>query len=323
MAIKKGLGRGLDDLIPTKGGRTRSSETDHNKDNSEKGKTVTKKTRTATKKKDKEPAEDVPVEISINKIEPNRDQPRKQFDEDGIDELADSIKKNGLIQPIIVQKKDGYYAIVAGERRWRACKKAGLKKVLVVIRDYSEEVGFKISLIENIQRENLNPIEEAKAYEILHSKYHLKQDQIAESVSKSRTAITNIMRLLKLDEKVQNMIIENLISGAHGRTLLPIEDGEVQYQTAVKIMDEKLSVREAEKLVKSIVNKKEKKEEDTQISEQERQMISFFENKMKEIIGSKVSIKNKKNNRGRIEIEYYSKDELERIIDMIRSIGNH
>ena len=171
-------------------------------------------------------------------------------------------------------------------------------------------------MIENLQREDLNPIEEAKAYEQLYNTYGLKQDEIAASVSKSRTAITNIMRLLKLDERVQNMVIENLISSGHGRTLLSIDDGDVQYQLAEKILDENLSVREAEKLVKTVMNQKENKKANEEESLQEKSMITFFENKMKDILG----IKNKKNNKGKIEIEYYSKDELERIIDLIQSI---
>ena len=200
----------------------------------------------------KEAAENQILTLSIHDVEPNRNQPRKQFDEDAIEELADSIKQYGVIQPLIVQKKDKYYEIIAGERRWRACKKAGLKEVPVIIKNYDEKETLKISLIENLQREDLNPIEEAKAYEQLYNTYGLKQDEIAASVSKSRTAITNIMRLLKLDERVQNMVIENLISSGHGRTLLSIDDGDVQYQLAEKILDENLSVREAEKLVKTV-----------------------------------------------------------------------
>ena len=208
MAVRKGLGRGLDLLIPKDEGMPKKS-TEINKEN-------------------KEPKENQILTLSIHDVEPNRNQPRKQFDEDAIEELADSIKQYGVIQPLIVQKKDKYYEIIAGERRWRACKKAGLKEVPVIIKNYDEKETLKISLIENLQREDLNPIEEAKAYEQLYNTYGLKQDEIAASVSKSRTAITNIMRLLKLDERVQNMVIENLISSGHGRTLLSIDDGEMQ-----------------------------------------------------------------------------------------------
>ena len=200
-----------------------------------------------------------------------------------------------------------------------SCSCASLPR-RVIIKNYDEKETLKISLIENLQREDLNPIEEAKAYEQLYNTYGLKQDEIAASVSKSRTAITNIMRLLKLDERVQNMVIENLISSGHGRTLLSIDDGDMQYQLAEKILDENLSVREAEKLVKCILEHKDNKKNVEEESSQEKSMIDFFENKMKDILGSKVVIKNKKNNKGKIEIEYYSKDELERIIDLIQSI---
>lgn len=307
MASKKGLGRGLDILIP--------------RDDHISAKTAEKKENQENDKKNEST-----LLININEIEPNKNQPRKQFDEDSIDELADSIKQYGVIQPLIVQKKENYYEIIAGERRWRACKKADIKEIPVIIKDYDEKEKFKISLIENLQREDLNPIEEAKAYQQLQEVYGLKQEEIAVSVSKSRTAVTNTMRLLKLDERVQKMILENVISNGHGRTLLPIEDSELQYQTAEKILDENLSVREAEKLVKKIlseknVEKKENGETEENIS-QAQQMIGFFENKMKDILGSKVVIKNKKNNKGKIEINYYSQEELERIIDLIQSIKN-
>lgn len=307
MAVKKGLGRGLDILIPK------------DSKNEENGKT----TKTVKKEKDNEKEKQYDQLIDINKIEPNRNQPRRQFDEDSIEELADSIKQYGVIQPLIVKKKDDYYEIIAGERRWRASKKAGLKKVPVLIKDYSENDILKISLIENLQREDLNPIEEAKAYQKLKEEYHLKQDEIAESVSKSRTAITNTMRLLKLDERVQKMILDNLISSGHGRTLISIEDKELQFQTSVKIMDEGLSVRESERLVKKILNSGNKvdepeKKEDSNISP----IIDHYEERMKDILGTKVKIKNRNNNKGKIEIDYYSAIELERIIDMIQSIKN-
>ena len=315
MAVKKGLGRGLDTLIPKK------DNNNNNPVNSNKRK-INKKTATnddaSLELKDKE------VLIDINEVEPNRNQPRKVFDEDTIEELADSIKQYGIIQPLLVRKMDNYYEIIAGERRWRAAKKAGLKEVPVIVKNYDDNDILKISLIENIQRENLNPIEEAKAYQQLKSEYGLKQDEIAASVSKSRVAVTNTLRLLKLDERVQKMIIENLISSGHGRSLLSLEDGDKQYQAATKIMDDNLSVREAEKLVKSIINNKEKNTNEEKIkggNSQETEIFDYFENRMKDILGSKVIIKNKKNNKGKIEIEYYSKDELERIIDLIQSIS--
>ena len=272
-------------------------------------------------KKEPEKKSEYDMMVPINQIEPNRNQPRKQFDEDAIEELADSIKQFGVIQPLIVKKRDNYYEIIAGERRWRASKKAGIKKVPVIVKDYDENEILKISLIENLQREDLNPIEEALAYQQLKSEYGLKQDEIATSISKSRTAITNTMRLLKLDERVQKMVMDNLITSGHGRTLIPIEDKEVQYQTAVKIMDEGLSVREAERIVKKMLEDKKQNKEEASLEQQEEQRyLSFFEGKMKDILGSKVTIKNKKNQKGKIEIEYYSKDELERIIDLIQSI---
>ena len=296
MAVRKaGLGKGLDSLIPEHSVRRKAEKTEQKPEKNE-------------------------LLLKITDIEPNREQPRKHFDEDALLELSDSIKQFGIIQPLIVQKKEDHYEIIAGERRWRAAKMAGLKEVPAIIKSYTDREILEISLIENIQREDLNPIEEAKAYEQLYNTYGLKQDEIAASVSKSRTAITNIMRLLKLDERVQNMVIENLISSGHGRTLLSIDDGDMQYQLAEKILDENLSVREAEKLVKTVMNQKENKKVDEEESLQEKSMITFFENKMKDILGSKVSIKNKKNNKGKIEIEYYSKDELERIIDLIQSI---
>ena len=311
MAVKKrGLGRGLDALIP---GANPSKE---NKAEDENKASQTAKTKADTK--DPNNIEDI-LEIDIRKIEPNRSQPRKVFDEDAIEELADSIKQFGVLQPLIVQKKDGYYEIVAGERRWRASKLAGLKKLPVIVREYEEKERVKISLIENIQREDLNPIEEAKAYEQLRKEYGLKQEEIANSVSKSRAAVTNTMRLLKLDDRVQKMILENLISSGHGRALLILEDKDKQYEVALQILDENLNVRDTEKLVKKII-----KQIDTPpVSKEEEkkdEMVAFFENRMKEIIGSKVSIKEKKNHKGKIEIEYYSKEELERIIDLIQSI---
>lgn len=311
MAVKKrGLGRGLDALIPSASPSNENKTEDENK--------ASKDSKAKADSKNPDNIEDI-LEIDIRKIEPNRSQPRKVFDEDAIEELSDSIKQFGVLQPLIVQKKDGYYEIVAGERRWRASKIAGLKKLPVIVREYDEKERVKISLIENIQREDLNPIEEAKAYEQLRIEYGFKQEEIANSVSKSRAAVTNTMRLLKLDDRVQKMILENLISSGHGRALLILEDKDKQYEVALQILDENLNVRDTEKLVKKIIKQIDNppvlKEE-----EKKDEMVTFFENKMKEIIGSKVSIKEKKNHKGRIEIEYYSKEELERIIDLIQSI---
>ncbi len=296
MAVRKkgGLGKGLDSLIPVNHSENINPSADG--------------------EKQAEPD----TYLRLAEIEPNRSQPRKNFDEDALQELADSIKQYGIIQPIIVQKREDYYEIIAGERRWRAAKLAGLKKVPVIIRDYSDQEIVEISLIENIQRENLNPIEEAQAYKRLLEEFHLKQDEVAERVSKSRTAVTNSMRLLKLDERVQQMVIDEMISTGHARAILAIEDKELQYATAVQVFDQKLSVRETEKLVKKAgADKKEKKEEQKENEFVYRNM----EERIRNILGTKVYVNNKKNNRGKIEIEYYSKEELERIYDMLISIA--
>lgn len=294
MAKKTGLGKGLDSLIPV-----------HN--NTEKEKAVVEKV--VEKKTD--------TVLRITEIEPNKGQPRKNFNEDALEELADSIKQFGLIQPLVVQKRDGYYEIIAGERRWRAAKKAGLKEVPVIIRDYTDEEMMEIALIENLQREDLNPIEEAQAYKKLINDYKLKQDEIAEKVSKSRVAITNSMRLLKLSEKVQDMIVDEMISSGHGRALLALNDKKMQEELANRIFDEKLSVRETEQIVKALNNPKEKKKKEEY---SDNFVYEKIENEFKEIIGTNVSIKRKSQDKGKIEIEYYSRDELERIVDMIRSI---
>ena len=296
-ASSKGLGKGLGNLI-------RESEEDENVVVKEVVKEVVVK----------EPGE---MKVRLSQIEPNREQPRKVFDEDALIELSESIKQYGVLQPLLVQKKDDYYEIIAGERRWRAAKLAGLKEVPVLVREYTEQEVVEISLIENIQRENLNPIEEAIAYKRLLKEFHLKQDEIAERVSKSRTAVTNSMRLLKLNSKVQQMVIDDMISTGHARALLALEDEEQQYTIANKIFDEKLSVRETEKLIKILKNPKKtaKKEkiEHTFIYEN-------LEEKMKGIMGTKVNVNPKSNGKGKIEIEYYSEEELERIFDLIMSI---
>ena len=305
MVVKRGgLGKGLDILIP---------------DNMNAGETAAPKKEVKTKIVEKivEKVVEKPVEIKVkvSKIEPNKEQPRKNFDEDALIELSESIKQHGVLQPILVQERDGYYEIIAGERRWRAAKLAGLKEVPVIIKKFTEQEIVEISLIENIQRENLNPIEEAIAYKRLLTEFDLKQDEIAERVSKSRTAVTNSMRLLKLDERVQQMVIDEKLSTGHARALLGIEDGELQYQTACKVFDEKLSVREVEKLVKTInTTKKEvKKPEINQV------VYDDMSEKLKQIMGTKVQIIPKNNEKGKIEIEYYSSDELERIIDLFMS----
>lgn len=297
VAKKSGLGKGLDSLIPSSGVKNpvKSKE---------------------SLKKDEEKKEE--FKIKISKIEPNRDQPRKAFDEDALLELADSIKQFGVLQPLLVQKKDDYYEIIAGERRWRAAKMAGLKEVPVILKKFTEQEIVEISLIENIQRENLNPIEEAIAFKRLMNEFSLKQDEIAERVSKSRTAVTNSMRLLKLDNRVQQMIIDEMITTGHARALLSLEDKELQYSAATKIFDEKLSVRETEKLVKDILNPK--KQTKKEMNEGEELVYRNLEEKMKAIVGTKVYIQRKSKDKGKIEIEYYSSEELERLIELFESI---
>jgi ParB family chromosome partitioning protein len=298
-SVKKGLGKGLDSLIP-------------NIEASEISKT---KNKTNSKDEEKEGV----VNLKINNIEPNRSQPRKNFDEDSLSELSDSIKQFGVIQPLVVQKRDNYYEIIAGERRWRAAKQAGLKEVPVVIKDYTEQEIVEIALIENIQREDLNPIEEAQAYKRLLTEFNLKQDQLAERVSKSRTAVTNSMRLLKLSDEVQQMVIEELISSGHARALLAIEDKDLQVQLATRIMDERLSVRETEKLIKKIISPSKKKEKDVI---ENAFVYEDIENKIKEIVGTKVKVNHKTNGKGKIEIEYYSDKDLERLLDLFLSVNN-
>ena len=300
MAVKRnGLGKGLDSLIPNK--TVKTTEKQANKTQKEKVK-VEKSGETIVK---------------ITQVEPNSEQPRKDFDEDALLELADSIKQFGVLQPLLVQKKNDYYEIIAGERRWRAAKLAGLKEVPVLVREYTEQEVVEISLIENIQRENLNPIEEAIAYKRLLEEFNLKQDEVAERVSKSRTAVTNSMRLLKLSDKVQQMIIDDMISTGHARALLAIDDPELQYTLANKIFDEKLSVRETEKLVKEIKNPKKPKEKKPVANSF---IYQDLEEKMKSVFGTKVSIASKGKGKGKIEIEYYSDDELEHLFDMMMSI---
>ena len=265
------------------------------------------------------PGEQVQI-VKLTKVEPSREQPRKQFDADALQELAESIKQFGVLQPLLVQKKEDYYEIIAGERRWRASKLAGLKEVPVIVKEFTEQEAVEISLIENIQREDLNPVEEAMAYKRLIDEFHLKQDEIAERVGKSRTAVTNAMRLLKLSEKVQQMLIDEMITAGHARAILAISDKEKQESVAMKVFDEKLSVRETEALVKRMLEPP-KTEKKSKFSSAEDAIYESLEEKMKSIMGTRVQIHRKKNDKGKIEIEYYSKDELERIIDLFESIG--
>ena len=288
----RGLGKGLDSLIPNTIGESKGK--------ADKG--------TGSENKNPE------TMVKLTAVEPNRDQPSKNFDEDALLELAESIKQVGLLQPILVQERDGYYEIIAGERRWRAAKIAGLKEVPVIIKNLTDQEIVEISLIENIQREDLNPIEEAQAYKRLLNEFHLKQDEVAERVSKSRTAVTNSMRLLKLCDEVQQMVVNEMITTGHARALLSIEDPEEQYMIAQKVFDEKMSVREVEKLVKNLHKPEKPKKAENKSLEVIYQNI---EEKLKESLGTKVSISSKENGAGKIQIEFYDHDDLDRLMEYI------
>ena len=308
MTVKKGgLGKGLDSLIPSGAPKNKKNITEEKK----------QPVKVVEKVVEKIVEKPVEMKMKITEVEPNREQPRKNFDEDALLELAESIKQFGVLQPLLVQKKDDYYEIIAGERRWRAAKLAGIKEVPIIVKDYTDQEIVEISLIENIQRENLNPIEEAMAFKRLLQEFQLKQDEVAERVSKSRTAVTNSMRLLKLSPRVQQMIIDDMISTGHARALLAIDDEEQQFILANKIFDEKLSVRETEKLVKALKNpKKEVKKE----KPEHTFIYENIEEQIKNIMGTKVSVNQKANGKGKIEIEYYSEEELERIYDLLMTI---
>ena len=308
---KKGLGKGLGAIF---------------------GEDVVKENKEETEKKAKAKAEAKAAEemdekgcilmLKLDLVQPNKEQPRKTFDEEKINELAESIKNYGVLQPLLVQKNDSFYEIIAGERRWRAAKAAGLKEVPAVLKEYSKQEAMEISLIENVQRADLNPIEEALGYKQLIDEFGLTQEEIAVRVAKSRTVITNTMRLLKLDEQIQNMLVQGVITSGHARALLSLEDIQMQLKAAKEILDKKLSVRETERLVKRLQKeasgeKKEEKKKDETLA----LIYQDLEDRMKSVMGTKVSIHNKDKNKGRIEIEYYSEAELERIVEMIESIG--
>ena len=315
---KNGLGRGLDALFPEK---TAASKEPVRKTVTKAERTEKKVSRSVKAKEENHDAEEkkTAMMVKISSVEPNVNQPRKQFDEDALVELSESIKQYGILQPLLVSDKKDYYEIIAGERRWRAAKMAGLKEVPVIVKEFTEQELVEISLIENIQREDLNPVDEAMAYKRLIDEFHLKQDEIADRVGKSRTAVTNSMRLLKLSAKVQQMLVDEMITAGHARAILAISDKEKQETVAMKVFDEKLSVRKTEALVKRILDPP--KEKRAQKSSAEDAIYESLEEKMKNIMGTKVQIHRKKNNKGKIEIEYYSKDELERIIDLFESIG--
>ena len=290
---KNALGKGLNVLIPETGPQPPQRR----------------------RRKSSSEASDQGVMISVNEIEPNRNQPRKTFDDASLQELAESIKQFGIIQPIVVKKKDEYYEIIAGERRWRAAKIAGLLEVPVIVKEYKENEIVEISLIENIQRENLNPIEEAQAYKTLMEEFELKQEEVAQKVSKSRSTITNSLRLLKLTKEVQEMLVEEKISMGHARALLAITDPDIQISVAKKVYEEALSVRDIEKLVKDMAKPAKKEEKEPN---EYQYLYRDIEENLKQILGNNVTIKNRKNNKGKIEIEYYSQDDLERIIELLQ-----
>ncbi len=294
--LGKGLGKGLDSLIPDKVGVTDTIEEEKKEE----------------------------FMVNINKVEPNKEQPRKNFDEDALLELSESIKQFGVLQPLIVQDRNTYYEIIAGERRWRAAKLAGVKEIPVIVKKLTSQEMVEISLIENIQREDLNPIEEAIAYKRLLTEFHLKQDEVAERVSKSRTTVTNSMRLLKLNSKVQQMIIDEMLTTGHARALLALEDEEIQYTVAQKIFDEKLSVRETEKLVKKILkgdsDDSEKQKVDDEEIKQLKVVYHDIEEKMKQVLGTKVIINYKDKNKGKIEIEYYDAEQFEHLFELFQSL---
>lgn len=290
---KRGLGRGLNALINT-------------------GPDI------EVKEKSKDNSDNKEVFVNISLVEPNRNQPRKEFDKEALSELAASIKQYGILQPIMVQKNGDMYEIIAGERRWRAAKEAGLKEVPVIVRDYDKQKIMEISIIENIQRENLNPIEEAMAYQCLMEEYGLKHDELADKVSKNRSTITNSMRLLRLSENIQQMIIDGKISTGHAKVLLSVENKEEQEKIAAELISRSLSVRELEKLVKKYIKPRKKKENKDTVDYS--LFYKEYEDKLKDILGTKVQINTKDKNKGRIEIDYYSAAELERIVELLNSI---
>ena len=317
---KNGLGRGLDAFFPDRTSVvkeparktiTKTVKTEKKSDVAE------KQTNPTVAKKQTADSKTGAMIVKISSVEPNMDQPRKQFDEDALMELSESIKQYGVLHPLLVSDKKDYYEIIAGERRWRAAKLAGLTEIPVIVKEFSEQELVEISLIENIQREDLNPVEEAMAYKRLIDEFHLKQDEIAERVGKSRTAVTNAMRLLKLSEKVQQMLIDDMISSGHARALLALQNKEDQYTAANEVFDEKLSVRETEKLIREWNKPKPEKKS---LKRENEFIYHDLEEKMRGIMGTKVSVNRKSNGKGKIEIEYYSDEELERLFEMIMSI---
>lgn len=320
-----GLGRGLDALIPQSA--PKAEEVQKKEDAAEQipadesEENVSRETLEEEKEniqRDRSERRRRETTLRVSQIEPNRSQPRKTFDEDALEELADSIRQYGLIQPIMVQKREGYYEIIAGERRWRACMKAGLKEVPVIIREYDDQKIMELSLIENLQREDLNPMEEARAYKRLMEEFGLTQEEIAGRVSKSRPVIANALRLLKLDERVQAMVEQGEISMGHARALASVLIPEEQYLIALKIMEEHLTVRDTEKIIKNI-GKVPKKKEPVQKDESLERIYRELENRLKSSLGTKVAIHTRGTGGGKVEIDFYTAEDLEKIIDRITS----
>ena len=258
------------------------------------------------------------VTVKISSIIANEKQPRKNFNEEELSQLTESVKQYGVLQPLLVKKEGEKYRIIAGERRYRAAKEAGLKEIPVVIRDYTSQQAAEVSIIENVQRADLNPMEEAMAYQMLIDDYGLKQEEIAGKVSKNRTTITNALRLLKLSEKVRLMVAQGSLSAGHARTLVPVEDEDIQYALAKEVVEKQLSVRETERLVKQSGRKKPERK--NKVEPDYSIFFREYEDKMKEILGTKVHINRRDKNKGRIEIDYYSQNELERIMELLGKI---
>ena len=326
MTKRRGLGMGMESLIPTGEPKKENKKTSKSPASSDTKKAEEAKpaVKVVTKEVIKEVVKEVEVPkekfVKITDIEPNKSQPRVEFDEDALNELADSIKQYGIIEPIVVIKRDNFYEIIAGERRWRAARIAGLKEVPVIERTYTEKEILEVALIENLQRENLNPIEEAKAYQTLIESYSLKQDEVAEKVSKSRSTITNALRLLKLCDKVQQMLVDDMITTGHARCLIGLEDPEVQYEAAMLVFDNKMSVRETEQFVKSINDGAEKILKERKTPKPDDSFIyKSIEERLKNVLGTRAKIKAKKGGKGTIEIEYSSTDELDRITTLLYS----
>ena len=315
MAKRRGLGRGLDVLIPAGNTEEKDDEKTTSQNLSQDAAEAITSETSAENEKGKD-AENIVTMVRITKVEPDRKQPRKNFDKEKLEELANSIRSKGLLEPIIVQNMGDHYEIIAGERRWRACKIADLKEIPVIIKEYDELERVEISLIENIQREDLNPIEEAEAYRRLVDEFHLKQEELADRVSKNRSSIANSMRLLKLSKAVQTLVIEEKISMGHARALLAVEDMEIQKKLAEEIVDKKLSVRETEKLIRELTSKKKEKK----VREKDPSLELIYrdlERKMNASLGMKVAIKNKGEKNGSIEISFDSQDDLEKLMDRL------